>query len=59
MSKVKITQVKSISGQTARQRKTIEALGLKKMHQSIEKELSPQVKGMIDKVQHLIKVENA
>ncbi|MFN6038866.1 MAG: 50S ribosomal protein L30 [Bacteroidota bacterium] len=59
MTKVKITQVKSISGQTARQRKTVEALGLKRMHHTIEKELTPQVKGMIDKVQHLLKVENA
>ena len=59
MTKVKITQVKSISGQTARQRKTVEALGLKRMHHTVEKELTPQVKGMIDKVQHLLKVENA
>ena len=59
MTKVKITQVKSLSGQTARQRKTVEALGLKRMHHTVEKELTPQVKGMIDKVHHLLKVENA
>lgn len=59
MAKVKITQVKSLSGQTSRQRKTVEALGLKRMHHTIEKELTPQVKGMIEKVNHLIKVENA
>ena len=59
MTKVKITQVKSLSGQTSRQRKTVEALGLKRMHHTVEKELTPQVKGMIEKVNHLIKVENA
>lgn len=59
MAKVKIVLVKSVSGQTARQRKTVEALGLKKMHHSVEKELTPQVKGMIDKVAHLVSVENA
>jgi large subunit ribosomal protein L30 len=58
MSKVKITQTKSISGQTLRQRRTIQALGLKRMHHTIEKELTPQVKGMIEAVHHLIKVEN-
>jgi large subunit ribosomal protein L30 len=59
MTKVKITQVKSISGQSDRQRRTVEALGLKKMHQTVEKELTPQIQGMIQKVQHLVKVENA
>ncbi|MBC7864273.1 MAG: 50S ribosomal protein L30 [Bacteroidia bacterium] len=59
MSKVKITQVKSVSGQTARQRKTMQALGIKKMHHVIETELSPSIQGMITKVAHLIKVEKA
>jgi large subunit ribosomal protein L30 len=59
MSKVKITQVKSASGQTARQRKTLQALGIKKMHHVIEAELNPQIQGMITKVAHLIKVEKA
>ena len=59
MAKVKITQIKSKSGQSDRQRKTIEALGIKKMHHSVEKELTPQIQGMIAKVQHLVKVENA
>ena len=58
MSKVIITQVKSISGQTGRQRKTVEALGLRSMHHSVEKELTPQISGMINKVQHLVSVKN-
>lgn len=59
MAKVKITQIKSLSGQTARQRKTVEALGLKRIHHTVEKELNAQIKGMIEKVHHLVKVENA
>jgi large subunit ribosomal protein L30 len=59
MSKVKITQVRSLSGQTQRQRKTVAALGIKKMHHTIEKELNPQIQGMIDAVAHLITVKNA
>jgi len=58
MSKVRITQIKSKSGQTARQRKNLEALGIKKMHNPVEKTLTPQIAGMIEKVQHLLKVEN-
>lgn len=59
MSKVKITQTKSVSGQTERQRKTMQALGLKRIRHTVEKELTPQVKGMITAVHHLVKVENA
>mgnify|MGYP003351069946 CR=1 FL=1 len=59
MGKVKITQVKSVSGQTKRQRATVQALGLRKMHHSVEKELTPQIQGMIAKVAHLVKVDNA
>ena len=57
--KVKITQVKSLIDRPKRQKDTIKALGLTKMHQTIEKEVSPQVQGMIDKVAHLLKVEEA
>ena len=59
MSKVKITQIKSLSGQTQRQRKTVAALGIKKMNHTIEKELNPQIQGMINAVAHLITVQNA
>ena len=53
----KITQVKSGIGQTKRQKATLEALGLKKLNQTREIEGSPSVEGMIDKVKHLLKVE--
>jgi large subunit ribosomal protein L30 len=59
MSKVKITLVRSISGRPSRQKKTVAALGFKKMHQTLEKENTPQVAGMIDAVAHLLKVENS
>ena len=58
MKKVKITQVKSGIKRTERQKQTLIALGIKKMHQVVEKEATPAVQGMIDKVAHLLKVEN-
>ena len=57
MAKIKITQIKSKIGSTVRQKKTIEALGLKKMHQTVELEATPQVLGMVSKVNHLLSVE--
>lgn len=58
MSKVKITQIKSAIKQTARQRANLQALGIKKMNNPVEKTLTPQIAGMIEKVKHLLKVEN-
>jgi len=58
MAKVKITQVRSVIGRPKRQKATIEALGLKRMNHSVEHEFTPQVQGMINKVNHLVKVEN-
>lgn len=58
MSKVRITQVKSCIDYPARQKETLVALGLKRMNRSVEKEATAQIKGMIAKVQHLVKVEN-
>lgn len=58
MAKVKITQVRSVIGRPKRQKATIEALGLKRMNHSVEHELTPQIQGMINKVNHLVKVEN-
>tara|TARA_Y100000817_G_C16622866_1_gene440364 strand:- start:319 stop:513 length:195 start_codon:yes stop_codon:yes gene_type:complete len=55
--KVVITQKKSTISQTLRQKRTISALGLGKINRSVEKELSPQVAGMICKVNHLIEVK--
>ncbi|MEN9444511.1 MAG: hypothetical protein RIS47_1401 [Bacteroidota bacterium] len=57
MAKVKITQVKSKIGSTLRQKRTLEALGLRRISHSIEKEVTKDVQGMIDAVQHLVKVE--
>lgn len=58
MSKVRITQVKSCIDYPERQKQTLVALGIRRMHRAVEKEATPQVKGMIAKVQHLVKVEN-
>ncbi len=57
MAKIKLTQVKSIIDSTERQKRTMYALGLKKINQTIELEGSPQVLGMVAKVQHLLRVE--
>lgn len=57
MKKIKVTQVKSVIDRPERQKRTMAALGLKKMHASVEKEATPQILGMITKVNHLIKVE--
>jgi len=59
MSKVKITQIKSTIDRPKRQKATIIGLGIRKMHQTVEHEATPQILGMIAKVQHLVKVENA
>ena len=59
MEKVKITQTKSAIDRSKRAKATLEALGLRKINQSVEKELTPQIQGMINKVSHLIEVENA
>ena len=55
--KVEITQVKSIISQNTRQKRTTPALGLGKINKTVEKTLTPQVKGMINKVNHLVKVK--
>ena len=57
MGKVKITQIKSVIDRSQRQKDTMRALGLRKMNQTIEKETNPQIMGMIEKVKHLIKIE--
>ncbi len=57
MKKVKVTQVKSVIDRSERQKKTMAALGLRKMNASVEKDATPQVLGMINKVNHLVKVE--
>ncbi|MBM3430661.1 MAG: 50S ribosomal protein L30 [Crocinitomicaceae bacterium] len=56
MSTIKIKQVKSAIKRPARQKATIQALGFRKLNQTIEKEATPQILGMIAKVRHLIEV---
>lgn len=55
--RLKITLVKSPIGAVPKQRKTIEALGLRKMHKTVEMPNNDAIKGMIQQVRHLIKVE--
>ena len=57
MDKIRVTQVKSKIGRPERQKRTMLALGLKKMNQTVEHEATPQVLGMVKKVAHLLKVE--
>ena len=57
MAKIKITQIKSVIDRSERQKKTVEALGLKKINQSVEVEATPAIIGMVRKVNHLITVE--
>lgn len=57
MKKLKVTQVRSSIGRPARQKRSLQALGLRKMHQSVEHEGTPQILGMIDSVKHLVIVE--
>jgi large subunit ribosomal protein L30 len=56
-SKVRITQIKSTIDRPKRQKDTVRALGIRKMHQTVEHEATPQIMGMVAKVQHLVKVE--
>ena len=57
MAKVKITQIKSKNGATKRQIANLVSLGIHRLHQTVEVELTPVTKGMIEKVQHLVIVE--
>lgn len=58
MAKIKITQIRSTIKRPGDQKATVAALGLKKINQSVEKEVTPQVLGMVEKVKHLLKVED-
>jgi large subunit ribosomal protein L30 len=57
MAKIRITQVRSKIHTTERQKRTLIALGLKKVNASVEVEATPQILGMVDKMAHLVKVE--
>jgi large subunit ribosomal protein L30 len=58
MAKIKITQVKSVIDRSERQKRTVAALGLRKINQSVEVEANDAIIGMIRKVNHLVAVEN-
>lgn len=57
MAKLRITYTKSSIGYSQKQRATVRALGLRKLHQVVEHEDSPVIRGMINKVAHLVTVE--
>ncbi len=57
MAKVRITQVRSKNGATKRQISNLQSLGLRRLQQTVEIELTPIKKGMLEKVLHLVKVE--
>ncbi|MFR9619629.1 MAG: 50S ribosomal protein L30 [Rikenellaceae bacterium] len=57
MARLKITQLKSRCGTSDRQRKNLDALGLRKINMSVEHDDSVIIKGMIERVKHLVKVE--
>ena len=59
MAKIKVTKHKSAINRTKRQKLTLEALGLKKIGQTVEHEATPNILGMVSKVQHLVSVEEA
>ena len=57
MSKIKIKQVRSKIDRPDRQKRTLEALGLKKINQVVEHDSTPQIMGMVNAIKHLIEVE--
>ena len=58
MAKIKITQIKSVIDRSERQKRTVAALGLKKISHSVEVEATPAIVGMVRSVNHLVAVEN-
>jgi large subunit ribosomal protein L30 len=58
MAKIKITQIISVIDRSERQKRTMQALGLKKLNQSVEVEANPAIIGMVRKVNHLVAVES-
>ncbi|TRZ44216.1 50S ribosomal protein L30 [Robertkochia solimangrovi] len=59
MGKIKVTQVKSNIKRPQNQKRTLEALGLTKIGQVVEHEATPNILGMVKKVEHLVSVEEA
>jgi large subunit ribosomal protein L30 len=57
MSKIRIKQVRSGIGRPLKQKRTLQALGLRKMQSVVEHEASPQIIGMVNSIKHLVEVE--
>ncbi len=57
MAKIRVTYVRSAINRPKRQKRTLEALGLRKLHQTKEFEANGAILGMVEKVKHLVKVE--
>lgn len=57
MKRIKITQVRSAIDKPLRQKRSLEALGLRKMHQTVEHNATPQIEGIVNAVKHLVIVE--
>ena len=59
MAKIKVKKVKSAINRTLRQKRTLEALGLRKIGQVVEHDATPNILGMVAKVSHLVSVEES
>jgi large subunit ribosomal protein L30 len=57
MATLKITYIRSVIGQKPDQERTVRALGLRRLQQTVQHEDSPQLRGMVHKVRHLVRVE--
>lgn len=57
MAKIKITLKRSVIGKPETQKKTVASLGLRKVNQTVEQEDTPQIRGQVEKVSHLVTVE--
>jgi len=57
MKRIRITQIRSKIGRPERQKRVLEALGIRKLNQSVEHEANGPIMGMVEKVRHLVKVE--
>ncbi len=58
-NKIEVTLTRSLIGRNEKQRKTVEALGLKKIRQTVVHEDTPAIRGMVNKVAHLVTVKEA
>lgn len=57
--KLKVTQVRSVIGHLQKQKLTMKALGLRRIRHTVLHQDTPQIRGMLDKVKHLVKIEQA